>query len=192
MTTFYLCPHGETENNKNGLLSGWVDTPLTNKGIEDAASTAKKLQGITFDTIIASDLGRAVTTAHIIAKKNDYTGTVEQFSEFREVNYGNLANQHITAHAKVPMREKSSYAPPGGESLGQMQARVIQGLKRVNNAHKSEQILLVAHDGTINAIYALFTNRDIADVDTESSNAHDFVAKFTYQVEEIISFSIME
>ncbi len=42
MTMFYICRHGETENNKNRLLSGWIDTPLTEEGVQNALSANVK------------------------------------------------------------------------------------------------------------------------------------------------------
>ena len=92
MTTFYICRHGQTENNKNKRLSGWIDTPLTADGIKNAATSAEKLRSIKFDKIISSDLGRAFITAYLISRKLGYTSTIELSKELREVNYGDLAN----------------------------------------------------------------------------------------------------
>jgi broad specificity phosphatase PhoE len=34
MNKFYLVRHGETENNRAKRLSGWIDTPLTDTGLQ--------------------------------------------------------------------------------------------------------------------------------------------------------------
>lgn len=189
MTIFYICRHGETENNKNGLLSGWADTPLTENGIQNAAASAAKLSGINFDRVISSDLGRAVSTARIIVKELWFSGEIEQLPGLREVNYGELANKPFSSHPKLPMSEKSAYAPPGGESLQSMQERVVACINNIGSESDRKTVLIVAHDGTINALNAFFTNRDIGVVDTESNNTHDFVARLEMKEGKILSFN---
>jgi broad specificity phosphatase PhoE len=34
MNKFYLVRHGETENNRAKRLFGWIDTPLTDTGLQ--------------------------------------------------------------------------------------------------------------------------------------------------------------
>jgi broad specificity phosphatase PhoE len=185
MTTFYICRHGETENNRNGLLSGWVDTPLTEKGKQNAISSADILKGISFNRIVSSDLGRAISTAQMLG----YNSEVEQMPELREVSYGDLANQPLAAHPRLPMYEKSAYAPPNGESLASMQKRVIAYIDTIGAESDGMNVLIVAHDGTINAVYANYSGQDIGVVDSESNNGHDFVAKFEWDNGKVISFT---
>jgi len=47
----YLIRHGQSENNKRKLFSGWSDTPLTDKGREDAQKAGEILSGIAFDHV---------------------------------------------------------------------------------------------------------------------------------------------
>ena len=59
----YMIRHGETENNLAKRHSGHSLTLLTEKGIEDARRAGKKLVGISFDKVYASDLPRTRQTA---------------------------------------------------------------------------------------------------------------------------------
>ena len=192
MTTFYICRHGQTENNKNKRLSGWIDTPLTEDGIKNAASSAEKLRDIKFDKIISSDLGRAFITAYLISRKLGYTSDIELSKGLREINYGDLANlPYSGAESVYPVLsaiENTNYIPPQGESLAQMQQRVLACISAISQDNPDKTILLSCHDGTINAVLASFTNRDIGDVDADNTNPHDFVAKFVYDNGRIISF----
>ncbi|HUD81522.1 MAG TPA: histidine phosphatase family protein [Patescibacteria group bacterium] len=192
MTTFYICRHGQTENNKNKRLSGWIDTPLTADGIKNAATSAEKLRSIKFDKIISSDLGRAFITAYLISRKLGYTSTIELSKELREVNYGDLANLPYSGaesvYPELSATENTNYIPPQGESLAQMQQRVMACIKVISQANPDKTILLSCHDGTINAVFASFTGRDIGTVDADSANHHDFVAKFVYDNGKVISF----
>src|SRR4051812_48009737 len=112
MTTFYICRHGQTENNKNRRLSGWIDTPLTNEGVANAQASAAKLRVIHLDTIISSDLGRAFTTAYIIARELGFAGEIERTAGLREVNYGELANHSYDDYPEMTAAENADYTPP--------------------------------------------------------------------------------
>ncbi len=187
MTNFYISRHGQTENNLNRRFSGWIDTPLTEEGVRNAQASAAKLVDVKLDLIVASDLGRAFTTAYIIARKLGYTEDIQRLKALREVNYGDYANQPYEAYPEMSAVENADFVSPNGESLNQMQARVIDCLVELDARNHGESILLVAHDGTINAIRAAF-NQDSIGIADLTHNAHDFVANFRFEAGEVVSF----
>ena len=190
MTTFYICRHGESENNKRGRLMGWIDTPLTEAGKQNAKSSAVKLKNIHFDKIVASDLGRTFMTAYIIARQLGYASDIEALSGLREMNFGDLANQPYSAFPTLSPSEKANYIPPNGESLSQMQQRVLDCVNLLSTKYAGQTVLIVAHDGTINAIRASYSQNDMGHED-DMHNAHDFVAKFEGSDGQIKSFDEM-
>jgi broad specificity phosphatase PhoE len=42
--TLFLVRHGETLFNRRGLMQGWVDSPLTEAGVEQARHAAEQLR----------------------------------------------------------------------------------------------------------------------------------------------------
>lgn len=186
MTTYYICRHGKTENNKNRRLSGWIDAPLTEEGVKHAVSASKKLNGLTFDAVIASDLGRAFVTAYIITQQLGITDEILRNNGLREMNYGDLANVPYDAYPVLTPEENAVFVSPNGESLNFMQQRVMNTIAKLSLAYEGKTALLVAHDGTINAIRASFSgeNMGIADL---TNNAHDSVTKFEY-TDRVVSF----
>ena len=68
-TVIYLVRHGQTVHNRDYIVSGQVNPPLTRPGVEQARAVAEKLSDIHFDHIYASDLERAIRTAEIITGK---------------------------------------------------------------------------------------------------------------------------
>lgn len=68
----YLVRHGQTVFNREGRLQGHVDSDLTELGVEQARSMgalmARLLDGAKGWRIVASPLGRAMTTARHIAE----------------------------------------------------------------------------------------------------------------------------
>lgn len=67
--------HGESQLNAAGLLSGRIETPLTERGIEQAktagAELSQRFPGI--DTIVCSPYSRTYETAKLIAEKLGYS-----------------------------------------------------------------------------------------------------------------------
>lgn len=188
MTTLYICRHGETENNKNHRLSGWMDTPLTTEGKQNALSSAAKLSSVQLDRVVSSDLGRAFMTAYIIARQLGYSAEIETVEGLREINYGDLANQPYAAYPDISPQENAGFVPPNGESLNQMQARVLQTVEQLTKHYEGQTVLLVAHDGTINALKANYHHTSMGVADTWH-NPHDFVAKFDWRDGQVTAFN---
>lgn len=190
MTTFYICRHGQTENNLHQRFSGWIDAPLTAQGEQDARSAAAKLAkvpGLHLDFVLSSDLGRAFISAYIVVRQLGLTLEIERRPELREVNYGELANQPYAIYPPLTPAENTTFTPPGGESLALMQRRVVTFVRQFAAAHPDTTAFIMGHDGTINAIRALYLRQSIGQAD-EHHSAHDFVGKFTVQDGRVTSF----
>ncbi|MEL6963273.1 MAG: histidine phosphatase family protein, partial [Pseudomonadota bacterium] len=65
--TIYLIRHGQTEWNRAKRLQGSKDSPLTEMGRHQAARIAQALESAPPSHILTSPLGRAKTTASMIA-----------------------------------------------------------------------------------------------------------------------------
>lgn len=66
----YIVRHGETNGNLRGVMQGWTDEPLNEKGRELARITAPALQDVRFDVVFFSPLSRAYETAQIMLQEN--------------------------------------------------------------------------------------------------------------------------
>lgn len=95
MTTLYLVRHGQTEFNVQKRVQRMVDSALTAKGIADAKALGLgfKTAGIRFDAAFASDLTRAIDTAHFILSGLDEPLPVTTLMGLREENYGKFEGQ---------------------------------------------------------------------------------------------------
>lgn len=63
MPTLILMRHGESEWNRSNLFTGWVDIPLSQKGIEESLQGGLKIQKEPIDKVFTSALIRAQMTA---------------------------------------------------------------------------------------------------------------------------------
>jgi len=149
MNIFYIARHGETENNRAKRLSGWVDTPLTDTGLQPTDAVIAKLTNLNIDEMYSSDLGRAFITAYVIARGLNFTKEIRRLSGLREVNYGDAANMFRAEAFKLyPSLDRDThFTPPNGESLEHMQRRVFETIDQLNNSHTDANILLVCHSG---------------------------------------------
>lgn len=191
MNTFYIVRHGETENNRAKRLSGWIDTALTEKGLEPTKTALKKLKTLPkIDVMYASDMGRAFITAYMIARGLNFADEIIRKPGLREVNYGDAANMPSSeAYQKYPHLDRNThYTPPNGESLDHMQKRVLQTISEIDAQHTNATIVLVAHSGVMAALNASFQNIDFGQHNISEAYPHEFIGKFTVKDGKITLF----
>lgn len=157
MGTIYLVRHGEaTANVAGNVFCGWLDAPLTQKGVEQAQQLAKRFCNEPIDAIYSSDLERARITAEVIAKEHNLTVITEP--ELRELNYGaweGLSRDEIFQRSPEWMRmlhlrkdDAMQFHAPDGESFNDFQKRVISAFDRIAMRHLSDTIIVVGHKMT--------------------------------------------
>jgi 2,3-bisphosphoglycerate-dependent phosphoglycerate mutase len=71
MTTLILVRHGASVWNERNLFTGWVDIPLSPKGIEEAKAAGRQLARQPIDLAFTSDLIRAQMTALYILEAHE-------------------------------------------------------------------------------------------------------------------------
>jgi len=76
MSYLILVRHGDPCLNPDNCLYGWIDIPLSKKGIEEALECALKLENIEFDLAFASKLFRTQETLSIILSGQKKTGVI--------------------------------------------------------------------------------------------------------------------
>lgn len=169
---------------------GWMDSPLTEEGKLNAKASAATLKSIHLDQIVSSDLGRAFETAYIISRQLGYTAEIAMDAGLREVNYGDMANLPYEAFPNLSADEKLNFTPPNGESLRQMQQRVLSCVASLSAKYEGKSVLLVTHDGVINALRASYTGNSLAEEDN-THNPHDFVGKFEWADGKIQAYEVI-
>lgn len=157
-TRLFVVRHGQTTNNRDGLISGYYeDPPLTEDGIAQAKATREKLSHIHFDDAYSSDLQRAVHTAAIIY--GDDIRPLKQITELRERSFGSiegLASTQLDSFRKLPYfkslteeeRWKHKFAEDI-ESDHEVSIRFINALVSVAEDNAGKTILIASHGGTL-------------------------------------------
>lgn len=164
MSKVYFIRHGETVWNRENKICGATDSPLTEKGLEQAAEVAEKVRamGIKADRILYSPLSRAKDTALRIAEATGIP-TREEPRLF-EQNFGKYES---TARDGAEFREsKKQFACryEGGESMLHLAQRVYNLLDELK-AQPDRTYILVAHNGiarVVNSYFFEMTNDEYA------------------------------
>lgn len=114
-----LIRHGETALNAARIVQ-FPDTPLSERGLDQAARLAKHLASFPVRAILSSDYARARMTAEAI---RDVTGLpIEIRRGLRERNFGDLRGR---PHDELSLEFRfEGAAPPGGESIAAFDTRV--------------------------------------------------------------------
>lgn len=160
----YLTRHGQTEWNLERRMQGWLDSPLTQYGKENAALLGTRLKDVDLDVIYTSPSGRARETAEII-RDNRALEIVED-GELREMGFGCWEGQkhddirlnYLEAHDTCWERPHL-YRPVDGEDYPSVQERALRAVKRITSNPAYKNVLIVTHAITLKTILAYFENR---------------------------------
>ncbi|RJU94342.1 MAG: 2,3-bisphosphoglycerate-dependent phosphoglycerate mutase [Candidatus Poseidoniales archaeon] len=95
MSLLILMRHGQSMWNAANLFTGWVDVPLTQKGIDEALDGGRKISHLPIDEVHTSALIRAQMTAMLALSQHQSTLTpifqYEASSESLSSNEGKMA-----------------------------------------------------------------------------------------------------
>lgn len=174
-TQIIIVRHGETEWNIRGIRQGYLDSPLTTKGLAQAKALAQRLVREKFTALYSSDLGRALQTAQEVAKVTGHEIVTD--ARLRERHLGifqGLNAEEINAKHPEERRLMRSQGPgyviPGGESMVQQVARNIECLNELAKRHQGEQVLVVTHGGVVSGFF-----RHTLEIALEAPRRFEFV-----------------
>ncbi len=147
-----LVRHGRTAANAQRRLLGRLDPPLDEEGRRQATCLASAVSDH-LGRVVASPLTRTRDTAAALAG----AATVELDDRWLEIDYGELDGLPLAA---VPTdlwerwRNDPDYAPPSGESLASLQARVSAACEELMSAASDRDLVVVTHVSPIKAAVA--------------------------------------
>lgn len=159
--------HGESEDNVNRIFSGWRDeTDITETGVKQAEALRPELNKLDIDVVITSDQVRSKHTAKIAFATHPNLDNIKWEIDWRikERNYGDLNGKSkeeamaMNPTEAIKWRRGYETAPPGGESIKMVEARVWPFLDELVLRIKSEKInvVLSAHGNSMRAIRRYF------------------------------------
>ena len=88
----YVVRHGETEENRQKIVQGHLDTSLNSEGERQSDLLAKALKDVPFDACYSSDLQRAVETAKRVLVHHSGVQLQTQLAVRERVSHGPGSN----------------------------------------------------------------------------------------------------
>jgi broad specificity phosphatase PhoE len=150
----YLVRHGATVNNLANppVLQGrGVNLGLSAEGVRQAQKTAQFLRRRPLSSAYSSVLARAVETAEIIVAPHGLE--VNQLEAITEVDVGLWEGRSWTEIAQTDaeayrlfLEDAGAHGYLGGETLSQVEARVVPALRETMARHLGQRVLVVAHN----------------------------------------------
>jgi 2,3-bisphosphoglycerate-dependent phosphoglycerate mutase len=162
MSTLVLLRHGESQWNLENRFTGWVDVPLSERGIKEAKAAGEKLRSFTFDRAFTSVLKRANDTLtivlDIIGQRNipierDQALNERHYGDLQGLNKAETAQKYGDAQVKL-WRRSFDVQPPNGESLKDTADRVMPywNAHILPHVEKGERIIISAHGNSLRAL----------------------------------------
>jgi len=151
MTVFHLLRHGERAEARvcAGRMPG---IGLTERGRSDIAAVAERLTGEKIAALYASPLQRTRESAEIVAAR---LGLAIAFrDDLIELDFGEWTGATFEAIRADPRWQawrthRSLARIPGGESMRQVQRRIVEALMELGEHHPDATVAVVSHGDVI-------------------------------------------
>lgn len=160
MKTLWLARHGQSVSNAVRRFQGVQDVPLSDLGRRQAECLAGALRGRSIAHVYASPLERARHTAEAAARA--LGAPLAVVDDLRELSLGEWEGRTVEEIRTLPgdpyaqwVRDPMEKAPPGAESLVDVQSRACRALDWIAAQHPNgDDVLVVSHGGVISTYLA--------------------------------------
>lgn len=159
MCIFHLIRHAETDSlgrNISGRLAG---VSLNSAGRDHARQLADCAADFSIQQIVSSPLERCLQTAEAFASKLGLTITV--IPELTEVDFGNwTAKSFAELDSLQPWKQWNTFRTgnraPGGESMLEVQSRMVAAIERLRRSLPDQTIAAFSHADPIRALICYY------------------------------------
>jgi broad specificity phosphatase PhoE len=143
--------HAKTEYNNKRLFQGQLDINLSESGINETIEKSKSFPQ-DFDICFCSPLKRTKQTAEILVP---YL-SLNFDDRIKERNMGDWQGTVITDERLEQLGNNAF--PPNGEKVSDIDKRVSEFLKMINDNYKDKNVLVVTHAGVIHSVGRILSN----------------------------------
>ncbi len=151
--TIYVLRHGETDENKEGIMQGNMETLLNENGRKQAMSVREKVKEAGIDLVISSPKVRAKETAILAAPGIELI----EDSRLLSRNHGEfegMRRDEVNLHDYWNIKKNIQYKE--AESVGEIFNRVSSLLDDILKNYSDRTVMLVTHSGLTRVFYYYF------------------------------------
>jgi len=158
ITKICVTRHGETDWNITGILQGWIEVPLNDKGRQQAHEFSATARDLGVTCVYTSPLVRALETAEIIADQlklpppTCHDGLKERhFGFFQGRPKEELRVTHPELLENI-LRRNPATEFEGGESMDGFATRVLAAIADIAVARPRERVLVITHGWVMDVV----------------------------------------
>ncbi|HEY0733600.1 MAG TPA: MSMEG_4193 family putative phosphomutase [Herpetosiphonaceae bacterium] len=158
MTQILLIRHAVNDVMKAKKLAGWMpDVHINEEGRQQAQAVAERLRDMPITAIYSSPLDRTRETAEPLAQALGLEVQIRE--DIGEVQYGDWTGKSLEELSKLDVWKVVQLYPsgmrfPGGETIREMQARIVNQLESIAADHPREIVAVFSHADVIKAALA--------------------------------------
>ncbi len=146
--------HGEPEGGE--VFRGRTDHRLTDNGRRQFQQRLERNPG-NWQRVVSSPLSRCSESAELVAGQSDLPLHIDE--RWAEIDYGAWENVPIKeimsaeqTHVRQLWEDPMNFCAPGGEPVGKLQSRVLEGWQHILEQHAGQQTLIVTHGGVMRVL----------------------------------------
>lgn len=144
----YLIRHGETENNKRGILAGRLNMPLAKTGISQLEKLAVQHPYPQPEVVYRGPLDRCLDTAKIVFLRTVSQGDVRVEDALTEMDFGYFEGKPVrdfvdTEYYPGWKAKEPDFRFPGGETFREVNNRIEFALDRIIRDCENEGLVSV-------------------------------------------------
>lgn len=144
----FLVRHGRSIWNGRKIISGQLNPPLSEEGLNQARCLAEVLRGEEIAEVHTSSLSRTIETARPTAELHGLS--IVEHDDLREINFGVLQGRFRDERDPEAKRmwaerelDKEHFRVPKGETFAELESRIDECLTKILETR--ETILIVGH-----------------------------------------------
>lgn len=159
-TRILIIRHGINDYVQKGLLAGRATgVHLNEEGQKQASALARRLECERIAAIYSSPLERCQETASPLAASLGLQ--LHMLEAIQETDCGSWTGQPLDELRKTDMWQQVQFNPslfrfPGGESMAEIQARMVAALESLHQQRTNETIAVVSHSDPIKLAVAFY------------------------------------
>jgi probable phosphoglycerate mutase len=141
-------------------LAGWTpNVHLNQEGRDQATALVQQLSHISLDAIYSSPLERTLETAQPLAEARGLT--IQACKELGETRYGDWTGRALKELKNDDLWPVVQVYPggvrfPNGESMREVQARIVAKLDDIRDTHPGQTVTVVSHSDPIKIAAATY------------------------------------
>ena len=172
MAKIYLFRHGQSENNLKKVFTGWLDSKLTEVGVQQAKKLGELLKDKKIEVAYQTRLSRAMDTLKEVLAYHPECKEIITDDRMIERSYGDFSGHpHQEILDKYGQEAFDKWhrgwedRTPNGEAFTDVEVRVKEFIEDLKNkyAGKDMGIAISAHGNSIRLFRKLMENASIED-----------------------------